>query len=170
VVAAGPGVVVAVTGDTVAGGRTTAVTADTGRMLWSTPVPAAGYGDSPTAITAHSVAYVAYVEDLWQHTPGHSHRSIDLVNRRLSDGRVLYRRPTAEPTPQGQPPQLRSRYLPLILTPTGRGPAALRLFDLATHRVRFTVHTPHWPTASPLAVPDGSLVSLTADPQVVVPL
>lgn len=163
VVTTGYGVVVAVTGDTVAGGTTTAVTAATGRVLWSVPVPAAAGEGAPTAITARSVAYI---EDLWHDSPGHTHRTIALVNRGLTDGRILYRRPTAEPLPQGPTPRLHSRVLPLFLAPGGRLPPQLRLFDLATHQVRYTTHSPRWPTSTPLVVPDGSLVSLTADPQI----
>ena len=162
VAAAGHGVVLAVTGSTVTGGRTTAVTAETGRILWSAPLPAAGQG-SPAAVTAHAAAYI---EDRWHDSPGGAHRTISLVNRRLSDGRVLYRRPTAEPLPTG-PPQP-NRYLPLIRTPAGIGTASLRLFDLATHRVRYTVHTPHWPVHSPRTLSDGSVLTLTADPIIAV--
>lgn len=163
VAAAGHGVVLAVTGGTVHGGRTTAVAAESGRVLWSTPIPAAGAG-SPAAVTAHAVAYI---EDLWHDTAGGSHRTISLVNRRLTDGRVLYHRPTAEPVPQ-DPSRRHGRYLPLILTPGGAGPEALRLFDLATHRVRYTARTPHLPARTPLALPDGSVITVTADPLIVV--
>ena len=158
VAVAGYGVVLAVTGGTVQGGRTTAVAAETGRVLWSAPTPAAG-PDSPAAITAHSVAYV---EDRWHDAArGPAHRTIALVNRRLRDGRVLYRRPIAQPLPVG--PAQRSRYLPLVLTPGGTGPVSLRLFDLATHQVRYTTRVPHWPARTPLALPDGSVLTLTAD-------
>jgi outer membrane protein assembly factor BamB len=160
VVAAGFGAVVAVTGGTVQGGRTTAVATETGRVLWSAPVPADTLGDAPTALTARGVGYV---EDLWHDRAGHQRRVISLVNRRLDDGRVLYRHPIAEPIAQGLPPLLHGRYLPLILPTAGNAPPAIRLFDLATHRVRFTVVPPRWPTATPLALPDGSVVSLTAD-------
>lgn len=162
VVAAGFGVVVAMTGGTVQGGRTTAVSAESGRVLWSAPIPAASGTEQPSAMTARSVAYL---EDLWHDAPGHQHRTISLVNRRLHDGRVRYRHPISDPTAQGTPPQLHGRFLPLVLDPGGRGPVAIGLFDLATHRVRFTRRIPHWPTASPLPLSDGSVVSLTADPQ-----
>lgn len=160
VVAAGYGVVVAVTGSTEARGRTTAVATETGRVLWSTAAPASSDSISATAITAHAVAYI---EDYWRASSHHPHRSISLVNRRLSDGRVLYRRPTAQPTAQGTAPHLTGRYLPLVLHPGGRGPISVRLFDLATHQVRYTVPVPHWPTTTPPVLTDGSVITHTAE-------
>lgn len=161
VVAAGHGVVVAMTGGTVQGGRTTAVAAATGRVLWSVPIPAASADDAPTAITSQGVAYV---EDLWHDGPSGQHRSINLVNRRLRDGRVLYRRPLPDVITQGEPSDLSGPYLPLLLL--DREGVRIRLFDLRRHRVAFTVRPPHFPTSTPIVLGNGSVLSLTADLQV----
>lgn len=159
VVAAGHGVVVAMTGGTVQGGRTTAVAAETGRVLWSSDLPAAGADDEPTAMT---VDRVAYVEDHWDHD-AHARRHIALVCRRLRDGRVLYRQPTVEPLTQGPPVRFAGPVLPLVIDPDGRGPGRLRSFSLDRRRVDFTVRLPHFIAASPVVLGDGSLVVPTAD-------